>query len=112
MKPTNNNNLGKKYLVEDCQNIRIDSVVRKAKKQLLNTIITGMVEIDGYDVKITSHRLHHGGERLWFVCPLCNRKVGVIYQHPIKNNLIGCRLCLDLEYRCRRFKGMVENKIK
>ncbi|PLX27561.1 hypothetical protein C0581_03375 [Candidatus Parcubacteria bacterium] len=110
MKATNHNNLGRKYLVEDCKNIRIEYVVRKAKKELLNTIIKGMVEIGGYNVKITSHTLHHGGQRLWFVCPSCNQKVGIIYEHPIKNNLIGCRICLNLDYRCRAKKGMIENQ--
>ena len=110
MKTIHNNNLGKKYLVEDCKNIRIDQVVRKAKKDLIITFIKGQIEIEGFDINVISHTLYHGGKRLWFECPLCNKRSGVIYRHPTKN-IIGCRLCLDLDYQCRRFKGMVENSL-
>jgi len=111
MKPIKHNYLGKKYLVENCQKIKIDTVVRKAKKDLVTVLIKGEIEINGFNINITSHTLHHKGKRLWFECPLCKQRCGVIYQHPTKNNLMGCRKCLDLDYRSRRYKGMVENNI-
>lgn len=111
MKPLSRNNLGKKYLVEDCQKIRIDKVVKKAKEDLIDTLIRGQAEVDGFVVNITSHRLHHGGKRLWFECPLCELPCGIIYRHPT-NRLVGCRLCLELEYKSRRYKGMIENSEK
>ena len=110
MKPTTPNNLGKKYLVEDCQNIRIESMVRKAKKALVSSLVKGEVELNGFTVNLTSKPLHHGGERLWFVCPICQLAVGVLYKHITLENL-GCRRCLNLEYRSRRFKGMIENNV-
>jgi hypothetical protein len=33
--------------------------------------------------------------------------VGILYVHPI-THAVGCRTCLGLEYRKRRFKGMAE----
>ncbi len=110
MKTTTHNNLGKKYLVEDCQNIRIESMVRKAKKDLISSLTRGEAELDGFTINLTSKPLHHGGERLWFICPLCKMAMGVMYRHPI-SEIIGCRHCLNLEYRSRRFKGMVENNV-
>ena len=111
MKQSNNNNFGRKYLVEECKNIRIDDLVRKAKVEVLESLVRGLIEVEGYQVGLTNHVLHHGGKRLWFECPICKCKCGIIYKHPTKNSLVGCRLCLDLEYRCRRFKGMLENLV-
>ncbi len=59
---------------------------------------------------LASKKLHHVDDKLWFICPLCRQTVGVIYKRPIKNNLIGCRICLDLKYRCRKYKGMIESE--
>jgi len=111
MKPLTHNSLGRKYLVEDCQKIRIDAIVRQAKKNIEETLIHGLVEMEGFQLNITSHRLHHGGKRLWFECPLCKLPCGIIYKHPIEGKLVGCRTCLELEYRCRRFKGMIEVRL-
>jgi hypothetical protein len=47
---------------------------------------------------------------LWFKCPLCGSRVGVLFRHPAANT-VGCRRCLKLEYRKRRYKGMVENTL-
>ena|SRR3989338_2419046 len=109
MKPSTLNNLGKKYLVEDCEKIRIDHVIRQVKKEVQKTVITAVAVVDGFEVKLTSHKLHHGGDRLWFVCPICRLPAGLIYRHPVQYDLVGCRRCLGLDYRSRRFKGMVEN---
>jgi len=110
MKTMTNNDLGKKYLVEECQKIRIDTIVRQARKGLLDTLIQGMVEIEGFNVKIIESHLYHGGKKLWFQCPLCKLARGVLYQHPLDSQ-IGCRNCLRLEYRSRAKKGMVDCNI-
>ncbi len=111
MKTTKLKDLGKKFLVEDCQKIRIEGVVKKAKKSILTTLVKGMMEVGGVRVTVTSKKLHHGGERLYFKCPLCGQVVGILYKHPFQKS-IGCRKCLNLEYRSRRYKGMIEGKIK
>lgn len=109
MKPINNNNLGK-ILVEQCQKINIDDFVTKSKERLKKEFIKTSLDIDGYDVRLTVSQLSHGGFRYWFKCPQCDKRVGRLYKHPI-NQLIACRHCNNLEYRCRRYKGMLETKI-
>lgn len=111
MKLTTHNDLGEKYLVEDCQNIRVETITREARKDVVKSLVRGTVEISGFKVNLIGKPLHHGGQRFWFVCPTCNMAVGVIYKHPLSEN-IGCRQCLNLDYKSRRFKGMVENGVK
>jgi hypothetical protein len=108
MKTTPLNNFGKTYLTEECQKIRIDKIIRNSKKELLQTIIQAQIETEGWKIEITTHTLHHGGKRLWFKCPLCALPCGIIYKHPL-NHLMGCRRCLKLDYRARRYKGMIES---
>lgn len=110
MKTITHNNLGKKYLVEDCKNIRVEAIVKEVRKGVALSLIRGDVEIDGFKINLTSKALHHGGQRLWFVCPICQMTVGVLYRHPI-SNIVGCRLCLGLDYLSRRFKRVVEESL-
>lgn len=47
-------------------------------------------------VQLTSSLGPHGGDRMWFVCPTCQRRVGVLYH---KNGLpFLCRTCHQLAY--------------
>ena len=41
-----------------------------------------------------------GGERVWFVCPWCYRKVRKLYLSPRAEHF-RCRLCHDLSYRSK-----------
>ena len=56
-----------------------------------------------YRVCVTTTRLHHGGLRWWFICPLivggrpCGRRVGKLYLPP-QGRYFGCRRCNDLTY--------------
>ena len=58
-------------------------------------------------VRLTSTRLHSGGNRWWFCCPAtqgdvsCGRLVGTLCL-PSRARFFGCRRCHGLEYRCRR----------
>jgi len=38
---------------------------------------------------------HYGGERLWFSCPQCHKRIAVIYGHGSR---FLCRHCYDLPY--------------
>ena len=38
---------------------------------------------------------HYGGERLWFLCPRCNRRVGVLCAYDVH---FLCRHCYQLPY--------------
>lgn len=108
MKKIQGNDLG--LLVEQCQQINIDDFVFKAKQKMKEEFIKCALEIDDYDVELTTSKLSHGGLRYWFKCPLCSQRVGKLYKHPF-NQKLACRKCNNLEYKCRRYKGMIETRI-
>jgi len=108
MKSLNPNNLG--LLVEECKRIEISDFLKQSKTKLKEALIKSELEIEGLHVELTNSKTGYGGLRYWFKCPLCNLRVGVLFKHPV-NNAIGCRRCLKLEYRKRRYKGMVEDKL-
>lgn len=110
MKPLKPNNLGKSYLVEQCRKINISDYLGEARNRLKESMITSQLEVDGLDIGLTISKTNYKGTRFWFKCPVCNKRVGVIYKHPTRA-ILGCRTCLNLEYRCRKYKGMVENSI-
>lgn len=107
MKP---NDLGKTFLVEECQKIEVNEFLRRAKTKLKGVLISSELEADGFALELITSRTGLGGIRYWFKCPLCNKRVGTLFSHPLSQKL-GCRGCLGLEYRNRRYKGMVENFI-
>ena len=109
-KTSKTNNLGRKYLVENCQQIAVSTYLKKTKINLKKLILESLLNTEGIDIELTTSKTHFNGLRLWFKCPLCHRRIGIIYKHPI-SQILGCRVCLELEYRCRRYKGMVENSI-
>jgi hypothetical protein len=105
MKP---NDFGKKYLTEQCQKIKITDFVRESTSQLKETLINASLEAEGYDLLLNRSKTGFGGTRFWFSCPICNRRVGVLYKHPL-SQILGCRRCLRLDYRKHRYHKMVEN---
>jgi hypothetical protein len=108
MKSLPPNNLGK-YLTNNCQSLRLSGYLRAVKSGLKRAILSSQLEIDGYaDVGLITARTGINGARLWFKCPVCGQRAGIIYRHPI-SGAIGCRKCLNLEYKSRRFKGMIED---
>ena len=111
MKSLKPNNLGKKYLVEQIQKVRISDYLKGAKGQLKQLIISSEIEADGFKIDLITSKTNYQGERYWFKCPICGQRAGILYKHPQTGNL-GCRKCLNLEYRSRRYKGMIENLMK
>lgn len=51
-----------------------------------------------YKFDLSYTQCFFGGKRSWFKCPLCNRRVGVLYKQI---NSLGCRECFDLTYHSR-----------
>src|SRR5258706_2107245 len=94
------NNLGK-ISVETCPSVDIDDVVREAKKGLLAHLLKISLNTYGSNIAITSTKLYRGGDRIWFSCPNCKRRVGKLFMHPTG---IGCRKCKHLMYGKQRFK--------
>lgn len=109
-KTLNPNDFGRKNLVENCQKIKIDDFLPQCKEKMKKELIKMALKLLGYQVNLTTSRTLFNGVRLWFKCPLCGERVGIIYKHPLSNK-IGCRICLRLSYRKRRFKGMIEEQL-
>jgi hypothetical protein len=42
---------------------------------------------------------NYGGQRPWFICAHCNKRVGKLYNSGAS---LGCRRCLDLRYTSQR----------
>jgi hypothetical protein len=101
------NDLGVFQTVECHQKINVNDLVRQASKEVKLRLLEGKVEVLGLDLDFTTTKTRLGGERLWFVCPQCGRRVGVIYKQASQEK-IGCFRCLNLKYRKQRFKGMLE----
>lgn len=56
--------------------------------------------------ELTKTHPHLGGERFWFVCPLCSRRIGTLF---IIINL-SCRRCQDLAYASTRGEALRKTK--
>lgn len=105
----NVNNLGSIFLVDDCQKVAVSDLLRDYKAKLKETILKSQFEMLNENVMIITSKTGNGGLRFWFMCPRCKGRVGVLLKHPLQN-VLGCRTCLNLEYKSRRYKGMIEGK--
>lgn len=101
------NDFGKKILAENCRKIEISEILREVKRKLKRQLLKSEIEAEGIAIELTESKTGFGGKRNWFACPICKRRVGVLYKHPVSQGL-GCRRCLRLDYRKHRFKGMIE----
>jgi hypothetical protein len=111
MKPINPNDSGNvKTLVEECQRISMSAYMKRAIPKLKSALLTAEIEIDNKVIELTPSRTAFGGVRYWFKCPICTCRVGTLFVHPISHD-VGCRKCLGLEYRSRKYKGMVEDSL-
>jgi hypothetical protein len=60
--------------------------------------IRSRTEARDYPVPITWTPCHLGGNRPWFLCPCCDRRVAKLYS----STLFACRHCLRLNYRSQQ----------
>ena len=51
-----------------------------------------------YPVALEWTDCHFGGQRPWFLCPCCGRRVAVLFG----GSVYACRHCHDLAYPCQR----------
>lgn len=99
--------LGTFLVAENCQKISVNELVRNAQKVVKKRIVEAQIDALGVALSLTTSKTRFGGERLWFVCPGCKNRSGVLYQQsPIST--IACRKCLGLVYKKQRYKGMIE----
>ena len=61
-----------------------------------------MCEEPSYPIYLDWTRCHLGGERPWFLCPRCSRRVAVLYG----GERFRCRHCHDLAYPCQNETDM------
>jgi len=95
-----------KILVEQCQKIKINELVRNIKTEMAMLRLKEKVELLNHDIEITHTACNFGGQRFWFVCPQCHRRVGVLYKNPISEAIL-CRKCHGLSYMKSRFHKMM-----
>ena len=51
-----------------------------------------------YTVRLSRSSCHYGGERPWFLCPCCGRRVAILYGGAV----FACRHCYRLAYESQR----------
>ena len=85
-------------VAENCQRIRIDDYVRQARISLKEAIVEARLAINGYSIKLCNSKACFGGVRLWFECPECHKKKGILYRDKITTKVI-CRKCLNSSYQ-------------
>ncbi len=102
--------LGSFLVVENFEKIKVDDLISKAQKELKRRLLQAQIEVLGVVVNLTTSKTKFNGERFWFACPNCKKRVGALYRHPVVE-IIGCRTCFNLKYRKQRFKGMVESSV-
>lgn len=52
-----------------------------------------------FRIHVTTTPCNMGGERHWFLCPDCNRRVAILYS---RGAMFSCRTCLTLAYPSQR----------
>lgn len=93
-------------IVENTQGIKIDDLVRKAKQAFRLQFIKSSFDVNNIQIQLTTSKTRFGGERVWFVCPKCKQKRGVLY---LASSVMVCRKCLGLSYKKQRYKEMIES---
>jgi hypothetical protein len=103
--------LGDFQVAENSFKVNVDELLKKARKELKLRLLQSQIDTLGVHIGLTTSKTRFNGERIWFVCPNCGRRVGTVYKHPVKY-MMGCRVCLDLKYAKQYYKGMVETKVR
>ncbi len=103
MKSFNPYDLGK--TTDSLRVVKLNELIKQARDKFKLEFIKSSLNISGMDIELTTSKTRYGGSRLWFVCPVCLKRKGTMYQ----DNILACRTCLGLKYRKQRYKGMIEN---
>lgn len=95
----------KRLSVEECQKLSVRFLE-------LNLNYDSAIEVNDQLIKCTSTKCNYGGDRVWFLCPTCDRRVGTLYRQPL-NILFLCRHCHNLTYDLRKYhRSALEKNIK
>lgn len=90
-----NFNRQRKYTVEECERISVSQIDTSGLE-------TSGFLINRQMIPVTQTECNYGGERVWFVCPACNGRVGTLYRKPL-GVLFLCRSCQNLTYQLQRY---------
>ena len=80
MKTITPNHLGT-FTLNTCQKLTIKNAMKQVKVIQMKSILESMFSPT---IKIYETSCHFGGKRYWFSCPVCSRRVFVLYRHPIQ----------------------------
>ena len=94
-----------KSLIEHCQKLNINELVKSIKSELVKARLKSKISSSGQNIEITTTPCNFGNERIWFLCPACNRRIATLYKPPTKEVLL-CRKCHDLRYMKPRYSKM------
>lgn len=98
-------NFTTKPLVEECIRLSISDI------EDLDTF-THFIDLDDQVVGLTRTKCYFGSERVWFICPACNMRIGMLYRPPLKQAFL-CRHCHNLTYELRRYhRSRQESSVK
>ena len=95
-----------KILVEQCQKIKINEIVREIKIEMTTLRLREKINLLDQNIEVTKTPCNFGGQRFWFICPQCHKKVGVLYKKPT-SEVILCRDCHGLKYMKATFHKMM-----
>lgn len=101
------NDLGDFAVVENSPSLSIREVVGHYQQSWKQTLLASSVKVGDTQVKLISSPSRWGGVRIWFACPLCQARCGVVLIHPATQQ-VGCRQCLNLKYKKQKYKNMIE----
>lgn len=98
-----------KFSIETAEQIDINSLIKQFYAQAKESFLRSQININGFQIQLSTSKTRYG-IRFWFTCPKCSKRVGKLYKHPL-SSFIACRVCNNLDYKSRRFKGMLEQNI-
>lgn len=85
-----------KLTVEECQKLSIFDLNINVKQ-------ADTIAINNQSVQLSYSRCNYGGIRYWFLCPGCDRRVGVLYRKPLEETFF-CRTCQSLTYQLIKYR--------
>lgn len=97
-----------KTLITTCQSVSVTDLLHTFKEEYKEIFLQSKISTLGIDLEFEKTKPKYGGDRIWFKCPSCKKRVEKVYKHSA-NKSLGCRSCLNLDYASRMYKGMPED---
>lgn len=92
--------------LENLQKVKIDQLVKAVNNDLKKALLQAKIRLLSSDVELVTSKARFSGVRYWFSCPLCKKRVGILYTLPDeKEGVVSCRMCTNKLY----YKQMMRN---